>query len=132
MDAIFGVETDEDDSEIYDCDENDNEKVNSDEDDDIINKLINKKGVETVISNEQIKSNKRIEKSKTFLTYERFRADFELYCKETFQLFSISNSIKLKNDTIDESDQESEIEDNGIENDNNTNLIKTQIFRCIR
>ena len=62
------------------------------------------------------------------MTYEEFKAELGIYCKDTSQLFSIAFSKKLKPDNLQESDQESEDED-----DNEfSNQIKSQIFRCIR
>jgi hypothetical protein len=60
----------------------------------------------------------RISLGKTFHSYEHFRDELELYCKETLQLFVITNSVKLK-----------------IENGKLANTFdkpyKTQIFKCI-
>ena len=69
-------------------------------------------------TNDHQQQSDRISLGKTFHSYENFRDELELYCKETLQLFVITNSVKLK------------IE-NGKLAETFDKPYKTQIFKCI-
>lgn len=52
---------------------------------DIIDQLLNNPTGETIIDQEIINNNKLISKGLTFQTYEEFKNQLKLYCRETYQ-----------------------------------------------
>jgi hypothetical protein len=101
-------EADDDDDDDEDGDEDANEQVinNSEKHGDLIDELLND---DTILTNDEIKTNNRLCSGKVFHSYENFQTEFDLYCKETYQIFTITKSEKM-----DESE------------------VKFRVFSCIR
>ena len=87
-----------DDDEERSSKENGDDSSDEDEDVDKVDKNLNVNKLP--LSNEDILNNKRLQKGKIFANYEEFTEQFDLFCKETYQLFVIAKSEKIDKENI--------------------------------
>jgi hypothetical protein len=109
----------------------------------IINNILGKNGMHTLVWKkcDQILANQRIVQNQIFKSYADFKLEFEIYCRETSQIFVISKCYLLKLDNTEkgESDHDDDDEDNDDgegeiveENEDNEKNYKSCKFVCIR
>jgi len=110
-------------------------------DKEIINNILGKNGMYTLVTRDQILANQRIVQNQIFKSYADFKLEFEIYCRETSQIFVISKCYLLKLDNTEkgESDHDDDDEDNDDgegeiveENEDNEKNYKSCKFVCIR
>lgn len=87
----------------------------------------------SVITLAQIELNTRIQKNKTFKSYPEFIDNYEAYCRETFQMFTTTQSKTIViNDS--ESGEGSDEDNNKLQKESHSTErpYKKKIFQCIR